>query len=126
MKYRAADNSAKGRYETSPQTISASGRRRSRAAGPIAHRAGASLSDAARERDRYGSPWRWLRHHRATDGTMAVGAARPAVHHLEPPPRWGRYRDPGGGAGGPRWRHTPLLRTRKRRQYTPGRCWREL
>ena len=36
-----------GRYETSPPTISASGRGRCRAAGRVAHRAGASLSVAA-------------------------------------------------------------------------------
>ena len=66
------------------RTISASGRGRCRAAGRLAHRLGASLSDAA------GAHHCWLRrrrrdrHPRAPDRSMAVGAARPAIRHREP------------------------------------------
>ena len=34
------------------------------------------------------------RHRCASDGSMAVGAARPAVHHREPAGRWQQYRAP--------------------------------
>ena len=47
MKRRFTGNSERDVYETSPPTISASGRGRCRAAGRVAHRAGASLSVAA-------------------------------------------------------------------------------
>ena len=34
------------------------------------------------------------RHRRAPDGSMAVGAARPAIHHREPAGRWRQHRAP--------------------------------
>ena len=79
--------------------FSASGRGRCRAAGRVAHRAGASLSDAA------GAHHRWLcrrrrdRHRRAPDRSMAVGAAWPAIHHREPARCRQQYRHRGGRAG---------------------------
>ena len=71
---------------------------RCRAAGRIAHRVGASLSDAAGADHRWLSRRRRDRHHRASDGSMAVGAARPAIHHREPTRRWQQYRHRSGRA----------------------------
>ena len=77
-------------HETSPPTISASGRGRCRAAGscrgshgrkPIRRgRCASSSGFAAGGRNR---------HRRAPDGPMAVGAARPAIHRREPAGRGG-------------------------------------
>jgi ABC-type uncharacterized transport system substrate-binding protein len=67
--------------ETSPPTISASGRRRCRIASGIAHRAGAGLSDAAGAYHRRLCRRRRCRHRRAPDRSMAVGAARSAIRH---------------------------------------------
>ena len=41
------------------------------------------------------------RHHRAPDGSMAIGAARPAIRHREPAGRWQQHRHRGGRAGAP-------------------------
>ena len=76
------------------RAISASGRGRCRAAGRIAHREGASLSDAAGAHHRRFRRRRCDRHRRAPDGSMAVGAARPAIRHREPAGRWQQYRAP--------------------------------
>ena len=78
--------------------ISASGRGRCRAAGRLAHRVGASLSDAAGAHRRRLCRWRRDRHRRAPDGSMAVGAARPAIRHREPAGRRRQYRHRGGRA----------------------------
>ena len=78
------------------RTISASGGGRCRAAGVVAHRMGASLSDAAGAIDRRLSRRRRERHRRAPDGSMAVGAARPAIHRREPARRRHQYRHRGG------------------------------
>src|ERR1700704_4300429 len=61
------------RHETSPPTISASGRRRCRAAGRVVLRLGASLSDANGAHRRHFSRRRLERHRRTTDRSMAVG-----------------------------------------------------
>src|SRR5215831_6419628 len=80
-----------GCHETSPPTISASGRRRCRAPGRIAHREGASLSGAAGAHHRRLSR-RWPgRHPRPPDQSMAVGAARSAIHCREPAGRRQQY-----------------------------------
>ena len=80
------------------RTISASGRGRCRAAGRLAHRAGASLSDAAGAHRRRLCRRRCDRHRRASDRPMAVGAARPAIRHREPAGRRRQYRHRGGRA----------------------------
>ena len=64
----------------------------------VAHRTGASLSVAAGALDRRHSRRRRGRHHRAPDRSMAVGAARPAIHHREPAGRRHQYRHRGGRA----------------------------
>ena len=79
-----ATREGRDRDETSPPTISASGRGRCRAAGRVALRLGASLSDAAGAHHRRLCRRRCDRHRRAPDGPMAVGAARPAIHHRKP------------------------------------------
>ena len=76
------------------EAISASGSGRCRAAGRVARRMGASLSDAAGAHHRRLSAGRRARHRRAPDGSMAVGAARPAIHHREPARRRQQYRAP--------------------------------
>ena len=48
------------------------------------------------------------RHRRAPDGPMAVGAARPAIHHREPAGRRRQYRHRGGRARAPRRLYAPL------------------
>ena len=78
--------------------ISASGRGRCRAPGRVAHRVGANLSDAAGAHRRRLCRRRPGRHHRAPDGAMAVGAARPAIHRREPAGRRQQYRHRGGRA----------------------------
>ena len=69
---------------TSTPSISASGSGRCRAAGRIAHRMGANLSGAAGAHHRRLCRRRSERHRRAPDGSMAVGAARPAIRHRKP------------------------------------------
>src|SRR5215475_6566172 len=53
------------------------------AALPAVHRVGAGLSDAAGAGDRAVRARRHDRHRRATDGTMAFGAPRPAIRPIE-------------------------------------------
>src|SRR5262245_18192949 len=71
------------RDETSPPTISASGRRPCCAAGRVAHRSSAVLSFAAGALDRGVWRCRLARHHRTPDEPMAVGAAWAAIRGLE-------------------------------------------
>src|ERR1700704_3555377 len=97
-----------GDYETSPQTISASGRGRGRAASFVAICAGASLSIAASAHHRRIWCWRHARHQRAPDSSMAVGAVRPAIYYREPTWRWREYRGRGGDARAGRWAYTAL------------------
>ena len=47
------------------------------------------------------------RHHRAPDGSMAVGAARPAIRHREPAGRRQQYRHRGGRARAAGRLHAP-------------------
>jgi len=58
---------------------------------------------AARASDRASLACRHDRHRRATDGTMAVGAARPAIRHREPARRVHHDRDRGGRACARGW-----------------------
>ena len=81
------------------RTISASGRGRCRAPGRVADREGASLSGAAGAHHRRTCRRQRGRHCRAPDGSMAVGAARPAIHHREPARRGRQHRDRSGRAG---------------------------
>ena len=55
------------------------------------------------------------RHHRAPDGSMAVGAARPAIHHREPAGCRQQYRHRGGRACAAGRLHAPLGRARRTR-----------
>ena len=88
--------------------ISASGRGRCRAAGRVAHRVGASLSDAAGAHHcRRLPPGGVERHSRAPDRPMAVGAARPAICHREPAGGRQQYRHRGGRARAARRLHAP-------------------
>src|SRR5262245_36898620 len=96
-----------GRNETSPPQISASGRRRRRAAGRVAFRVGASLSDATGAHRRRLSGWRDDRRHRTPHGSMAVGATWPAIRDREPAGCCQQYRRRSGREGSPRW-HTLL------------------
>jgi hypothetical protein len=64
-----------GRSESSTPSISASGRRRCRASGRVAHREGANLSDAAGPSTRRLCAGRLHGYHRAPDRHMAVGAS---------------------------------------------------
>ena len=66
------------------RTISASGRGRCRAAGRVARRLGASLSDAAGAHRCWLPARRRCGHHGAPDRSMALGAAWSAVHHRQP------------------------------------------
>ena len=56
------------------------------------------------------------RHRRAPDGPMAVGAARPAIHHREPAGRRRQYRHRGGRACAPGRLHAAPGRTVERDQ----------
>ena len=56
------------------------------------------------------------RHHRAPDGSMAVGAARPAIRHREPAGRRQQYRHRGGRACAAGRLHAPLGRSGERDQ----------
>jgi hypothetical protein len=62
-------------------SISGPGSRRCRAAGRPALRVGADLSNAAGAHRCWLPAWRRRGHHGATDRSMALGAARSAVHH---------------------------------------------
>ena len=73
-------------------------RGRCRAAGRITDREGASLSDAAGAHHRRFSPRRRGRHRRSPDRSVAVGAARPAIHRREQAGRGQQYRHRGGRA----------------------------
>ena len=109
-------------YLLGRRTISASGRGRCRAAGRLAHRMGASLSDAAgAHHRRHLPPGGAHRHHRAPDRSMAVGAARPAIRHREPAGRRQQYRHRGGRACAAGRLHAApgqLRRTRSTRRST--------
>src|SRR5262249_60436853 len=73
-----------------PTTIPALGGRRCRATGRIAYGKRASLSVAAGALDRHQCR-RWLaRHHRTSDGSMAVGAKGTADRRRQPSGRAGR------------------------------------
>ena len=104
------------------RTFSASGRGRCRAAGRVALRLGASLSDAAGAHLIVGfRRWRCDRHRRAPDGSMAVGAAWPAIRHREPAGCRQQYRHRGGrarAAGRLYAAHGRRLRTRSTRRST--------
>src|SRR5262249_6586942 len=74
----------RGRDATFPSSISASGRGRRLAAVRVAHRIGASLSGApGAHHCRLCCRWH-DRHHLTPHWTIAVGAARTAIHHREP------------------------------------------
>ena len=64
--------------------------------------------------------WRRGGHRRAPDGSMAVGAARPAVHRREPAGRRQQYRHRGGRQGAPTATRSSwsLRRTRSTRRST--------
>ena len=104
-----------GHHETSPPTISASGSGRCRAAGRLADRKGANLSDAAGPHRRRFCRRRRNRHRRAPDRPMAVGAARPAIRHREPARRRQQYRDRGGRQCAGRRLHAPAWSVRRTR-----------
>ena len=55
------------------------------------------------------------RHRRAPDGSMAVGAARPAIHHREPAGRRRQYRHRGGRERARRRLHAPSGHSRRTR-----------
>src|SRR5215469_96131 len=71
------------RHEASPKNISASGRGRRRAPGDVAHRNGASLSDAADHDCRALPGGRAHRYARANPCRACAGVARPARDHRE-------------------------------------------
>ena len=77
------------------RTFSASGRGRCRAAGRSRIARAQAYPIAAGAHRCWRSPWRRARHHRAPDGSMAVGAARPAIHHREPAGRRQQHRHRG-------------------------------
>src|SRR5262249_40731246 len=81
-----------------------------RAAGALAHRAGAGLSVAVGARDRSGSRWRRHRHRRASDRSMAVGAPRPAICYRQQAGWRRQYRHRGRRAYPGRRLHAPLGR----------------
>src|SRR6516164_5573306 len=70
--------------ETSPPEFSASGCGRCCAAGHVARCIGTQLPNAAGALDRWVSPWWRHRHLRTADGSVAIRAARPAIHRREP------------------------------------------
>ena len=87
----------------------------------VADRVGASLSDAAGAHHRRLSCRRHDRHRRAPDGSMAVGAARPAIRHREPAGCRRQYRHRGGRARAAGRLHAPpgrSRRTRSTQRYT--------
>src|SRR5262249_23700609 len=86
------------RHELAATSISSPCSGRCRASGRIAHRVGASLSNEAGALGRPCSCRGFIRHHRAPDGPMAVGAARSAIRHREPSRCRHQYRHRGGRA----------------------------
>ena len=76
----------------------------------VAHRMGASLSDAAGAHHRRLCRWRRGRHPCAPDRSMAVGAAWPAIHRREPARRGQQHRHRGGRTRACRWLHASLGR----------------
>src|ERR1041385_7583958 len=74
-------------------------------AGRVARCLGASLSIAAGAHHRRLSPRRGHRHPGAPDGSMAVGAPRPAIHRRESSGRQRQHRHRGGRQGACRWLH---------------------
>ena len=71
--------------------------------------------------DRRLYPGRQHRHHRAPDGSMAVGAARSAIHHRKSTGRWHQHRHRGGrarAADGYTLLLRQCLRTRSMRRST--------
>ena len=56
------------------------------------------------------------RHHRTPDGSMAVGAARPAIRHRKPAGCCHQYRRRGGREVAARWLYAPPRRFGKRNQ----------
>ena len=81
----------------------------------VAHRMGANLSVAAGAHHRRLCRRRRRRHPRAPDGSMAVGAARPAIRHREPAGRRQQYRHRGGRARAPGRLYASLGRLRQTR-----------
>ena len=79
-------------------------------------RVGASLSDAAGAHRRRLCCRRRARHRRAPDGSMAVGAARPAIRDREPAGCRRQYRHRGGRASAPGRLHAPACRRSGRNQ----------
>ena len=104
-----------GRYETSPPTISASGRGRCRAPGRVALRLGASLSVAAGACHCAVRCRRRCRHYCAPDGSMAIGAARSAIRHRKSAGCRRQYRHRGGRPCARRWLHAPPDQPRQTR-----------
>src|SRR5262249_35274254 len=107
-----------GGHETSLSKFSASGRNRRRAAGRLALRLGADLSDAAGARHRRIHRWQQHRHCCTADRPMAFGTARPTVPYREPPGRQRQYRRYLGSAFW-RERREHIL---KRANYTCEKC----
>src|SRR5262245_22072174 len=81
--------------ETSPPTISASGRGRCRPAGGLAHCAGAGLSDAAGALHRWICTWWWDGHLCAPGRPIVARATRSAFCHRESGGSLQQYRDGG-------------------------------
>ena len=87
------------RCETSPPPISASGSGCCRAPGRVALRVGRKPIRRGRCASIVGfAAGGAERHPRASDRSMAVGAARPAIRHREPAGRRQQYRHRGGRA----------------------------
>src|SRR5271165_1236553 len=91
--------------QTTPSTISASGRGGRRPASADARCKSASLSDTAGTFDRRLCRRRPLRHQRTTDRAMVVGAARSIIHYRESTGRRRQSCDRNGRARAPRWLH---------------------
>ena len=105
-----------GYHDNSAPPISASGSRCCRPVGDLADRTGAELSGADGAHHRASSCRRHVRHVRAPAGSMAVGAARPAIHRREPAGRRHQYRHRGGRARGPGRLHAPRNDREQRHQ----------
>ena len=102
--------------ETSPPSISATGRGRCRAAILIAIHLGASVSVAAAALDHRISA-RWRCRHRGSDhGTVVVGAARSTDHHREPARRQHQYCRPSSDQFAARRVHVAVSRAFHRGQ----------
>src|SRR5262249_30150165 len=116
-KERAASHTLqRGRFknETSPPKFSPSRSGRCRAAGRIAHREGASLSDAAGANHRWFPRGRRGRHPRTPDGSMALRTTRSALRHREPARRGHQYRHRGGRECIPRRLHAAFCHRSER------------